>query len=263
MPTRRSGGTACATPASWRLTRPGSGRCWTRWSSGQPKNEYYLTDVVEHARARGWAVRRRRDAVDRGARRQLAGAARRRRGGAAGAAAAAAMAAGATLIGPETVFLAADTVLDAGRRGRALRGVRAGRARGAGRTHPAVLPSRGGRDRGRRADRAVRPAPARHAEIGDGAKVGNFVEVKNATLEPGAKANHLSLYRRRAGRRQGQHRRRHHHLQLRRLRQAPYRHRRRRVHRLQHGAGGAGDDRRGRRSSAPAARSTATCRPAA
>ena len=30
------------------------------------------------------------------------------------------------------------------------------------------------------------------SEIGAGAKVGNFVEVKNATLEPGAKANHLS-----------------------------------------------------------------------
>ncbi len=30
------------------------------------------------------------------------------------------------------------------------------------------------------------------AEIGEGARVGNFVEVKNATLGPGAKANHLS-----------------------------------------------------------------------
>jgi bifunctional UDP-N-acetylglucosamine pyrophosphorylase/glucosamine-1-phosphate N-acetyltransferase len=30
------------------------------------------------------------------------------------------------------------------------------------------------------------------SEIGAGAKVGNFVEVKNSSLEPGAKANHLS-----------------------------------------------------------------------
>ena len=36
------------------------------------------------------------------------------------------------------------------------------------------------------------PASGRESEIGAGAKVGNFVEVKNATLEPGAKANHLS-----------------------------------------------------------------------
>jgi bifunctional UDP-N-acetylglucosamine pyrophosphorylase/glucosamine-1-phosphate N-acetyltransferase len=30
------------------------------------------------------------------------------------------------------------------------------------------------------------------AEIGEGARIGNFVEIKNATLGPGVKANHLS-----------------------------------------------------------------------
>ena len=54
MPTTRSSGTACATPGSWRSMPPGSGRCWMPWSCRTPKNEYYLTDVVEHARARGW-----------------------------------------------------------------------------------------------------------------------------------------------------------------------------------------------------------------
>ena len=33
--------------------------------------------------------------------------------------------------------------------------------------------------------------------------IGNFVEIKEALIEAGAKANHLSLYRRRARRREG------------------------------------------------------------
>ena len=50
----------------------------------------------------------------------------------------------------------------------------------------------------------------------DGARVGNFVEMKNSTLGRGAKANHLDLSRRRHRRRAGERRRRHDHLQLRR-----------------------------------------------
>ena len=66
-----------------------------------------------------------------------------------------------------------------------------GHARGAGRLHPAVLPSRGAGHRpGAQIGPFARFRPG--SEIGAGAKVGNFVEVKNATLEPGAKANHLS-----------------------------------------------------------------------
>ena len=50
--------------------------------------------------------------------------------------------------------------------------------------------------------------------LGDGAKIGNFVETKAATLEAGVKVNHLSYIGDAACRRQHQHRRRHHHLQL-------------------------------------------------
>ena len=180
----RSGRTACATPVSWRSMPPGPTS--TPWSSGTPKNEYYLTDMVEHARAR-LGMRCRRDPLDRGDRRQLAQLAeaeavlqeRLRR---------AAMAAGVTLIGPDTVFLAADTVLEAE--------VEVGPyvVFGPGvRRKPASCRSAISRGwpSARRADRPfARFRPA--SEIGAGAKVGNFVEVKNSTLEPGAKANHLS-----------------------------------------------------------------------
>ena len=54
------------------------------------------------------------------------------------------------------------------------------------------------------------------------------------------------LRRRCRGRRAGQHRRRHHHLQLRRLRQVSHGDRRGRLHRIEHRAGRAGDDRRRR-----------------
>ena len=53
----------------------------------------------------------------------------------------------------------------------------------------------------------------------EGAKVGNFVEVKKATLGHGAKANHLHYIGDARVGEEGQHRRRHHHLQLRRVRQ--------------------------------------------
>ncbi len=52
------------------------------------------------------------------------------------------------------------------------------------------------------------------AAIGEGAHIGNFVEVKNTTIEKGAKANHLS-YLGDAQRGRGcQYRRGYHHLQL-------------------------------------------------
>ena len=46
------------------------------------------------------------------------------------------------------------------------------------------------------------------------AKVGNFCEVKKATIEAGAKVNHLTYIGDARDRREGQYRRRHHHLQL-------------------------------------------------
>ena len=84
------------------------------------------------------------------------------------------------------------------------------------------------------------------AEIAEDAHVGNFVEIKNAIVEEGAKANHLTyIGDARVGARR-QHRRRHDHLQLRRRLQAPHRDRRRRLHRLEHRARRAGHGRRRR-----------------
>jgi bifunctional UDP-N-acetylglucosamine pyrophosphorylase/glucosamine-1-phosphate N-acetyltransferase len=156
-----------------------------------PKNEYYLTDVVEHARARAWPRVALEmpwlEALGVNSQAQLAEAERvlqdRLRQ--------AAMGAGATLIGPETVFLAADTELAAG--------VEVGPYVVFG---PGVRVAEGARilpfchlegvtiGAGAQIGPFARFRP--HSEIGAGAKVGNFVEVKNATLEVGAKANHLS-----------------------------------------------------------------------
>ena len=114
------------------------------------------------------------------------------------------------------------------------------------RADPAVLPSRGRHGSAPARGSARSRGSGRAAEIGEGAHIGNFVEIKNATLEAGAKANHLSYIGDARVGAEDQHRRRHDHLQLRRLRQAPDRDRQRRVHRLQHGAGRPGHDRRRR-----------------
>ena len=63
--------------------------------------------------------------------------------------------------------------------------------------------------------RGLRPG----ATLGDESHVGNFVEVKNAVLGRGSKANHLTLYRRFGYRRAREYRRGHDHLQLRRREQ--------------------------------------------
>ena len=157
----------------------------------QPKGEYYLTDAVEHARARGWACTAIEGPYEAGlginSQAQLAEAeailqARLRR---------AAMAAGVTLTAPETVFLAADTELAAG--------VEVGPYVVFG---PGVTVAEGAQilpfchlvgvriEAGARIGPFTRVRPG--AEIGEGAHVGNFVEIKNARLEAGAKANHLS-----------------------------------------------------------------------
>jgi bifunctional UDP-N-acetylglucosamine pyrophosphorylase/glucosamine-1-phosphate N-acetyltransferase len=156
-----------------------------------PKNEYYLTDAVEHARARGWSCIAIEmpwlEALGVNSQAQLADAERvlqdRLRQ--------AAMAAGVTLIGPETVFLAADTELE--------EGVEVGPYVVFG---PGVRVAQNARilpfchlegvtiGAGAQIGPFARFRP--HSEIGAGAKVGNFVEVKNARLEAGAKANHLS-----------------------------------------------------------------------
>jgi bifunctional UDP-N-acetylglucosamine pyrophosphorylase/glucosamine-1-phosphate N-acetyltransferase len=157
----------------------------------QPKNEYYLTDIVEHARTFGWRCTAIEgpwlEGVGVNSQAQLAEAealmqTRLRQ---------AAMAKGVTLVAPDTVFLAFDTELAPGvevgpyvvfgpdvqvaERAQILsfchfEGVRIGP--------------------GARVGPFARMRPG--AEIGEGAHIGNFVEVKNAKIEAGAKANHLS-----------------------------------------------------------------------
>jgi bifunctional UDP-N-acetylglucosamine pyrophosphorylase/glucosamine-1-phosphate N-acetyltransferase len=156
-----------------------------------PKNEYYLTDAVEHARARGWSCTAVEmpwlEALGINSQAQLADAERvlqeRLRQ--------AALEAGVTLIGPETVFLAADTEFD--------EDVEVGPYVVFG---PGVRVARNARilpfchlegvtiGPGAQIGPFARFRPG--SEVGAGAKVGNFVEVKNAVLEAGAKANHLS-----------------------------------------------------------------------
>jgi bifunctional UDP-N-acetylglucosamine pyrophosphorylase/glucosamine-1-phosphate N-acetyltransferase len=157
----------------------------------QPKNEYYLTDIVADARRRGWACTAVEgpwiEGIGVNSQAQLAEAERliqeRLRH--------AAMANGVTLIAPATVFLAADTELGEGVEvapyvvfGPGVR-VAAG-ARILSFSHLVGVRVGPGAEIGPFA--RLRPG----AEIGERAKVGNFVEVKNATLEAGAKANHLS-----------------------------------------------------------------------
>ncbi len=155
------------------------------------RGEYYLTDVVALARAEGGRVA----AVEapyaelRGinSRAELADAEavvqRRLR--------AAAMAAGATLIAPETVFLSADTVLapDVTVHPNVVFGIGVTVAEGAEilsfshlvgcRIGPRAIVGPFAR---------LRPA----TDVGAGAHVGNFVELKGTVLGEGAKANHLS-----------------------------------------------------------------------
>jgi bifunctional UDP-N-acetylglucosamine pyrophosphorylase / glucosamine-1-phosphate N-acetyltransferase len=155
------------------------------------KGEYYLTDIVKLARGRGLVCRHieadAHELMGVNSRAELAEAeaqvqTRLRR---------AAMAAGATLLDPSTVWFSHDTRLG--------RDVTVG---------PSVVFGPGVRVGDRVEIRAfshlegatveddaivgpfarLRPG----ARVGKGAHVGNFVEIKNAVLEAGAKANHLS-----------------------------------------------------------------------
>ncbi|MFQ5534401.1 MAG: bifunctional UDP-N-acetylglucosamine diphosphorylase/glucosamine-1-phosphate N-acetyltransferase GlmU [Sphingomonadales bacterium] len=155
------------------------------------KGEYYLTDVIELARARGLAAAYAEADADEvlgvNSRAELAvGEAllqNRLR--------AAAMAEGATMIDPSSVFLSWDTRL-----GRDVvigpnvwfgPGVTVGdQVTINGFCHLEGASIEDGATIGPFA--RLRPA----AEIGKGARVGNFVEVKKASLGAGAKANHLS-----------------------------------------------------------------------
>jgi bifunctional UDP-N-acetylglucosamine pyrophosphorylase / glucosamine-1-phosphate N-acetyltransferase len=155
------------------------------------QKEYYLTEIVEIAHARGLVARAmiadEKEVMGVNDRAQLAqaeaalqGRLRRR-----------AMAGGATLIAPETVFLAYDAKI-----GRDVliephvvigRGVRI--EDGAiirAFSHLEGAQVAGGASVGPFA--RLRPG----ADIAAGARIGNFVEIKQATIEAGAKVNHLT-----------------------------------------------------------------------
>ncbi|GGC55523.1 bifunctional UDP-N-acetylglucosamine diphosphorylase/glucosamine-1-phosphate N-acetyltransferase GlmU [Chelatococcus reniformis] len=155
------------------------------------KGEFYLTDVVEIARARGLGcavvVAPEDEVLGINDRLQLAAAeaalqARLRRE---------AMLAGATLQAPETVFLSADTRL--GRDVVVEPHVVFG---------PGVVVEDGAvihafsHLEGARLHRGAAIGPYARlrpgADVGEGARVGNFVELKNVSMGPGAKANHLA-----------------------------------------------------------------------
>ena len=179
----------------------------------QPKGEYYLTDIVEHAHARGWPCTAIEGPWEEGhgvnAQNQLAEAEavvqRRLRE--------AAMASGVIMPAPETVHLAADTELAPGVEvqpyvvfGPKVR-VEAGAViKSFSHLEGAIV----GKDGQIGPYARLRPG----SDIREGARVGNFVETKNAVLEKGAKANHLTYLGDAHNRRQDQYRSRHHHLQL-------------------------------------------------
>jgi bifunctional UDP-N-acetylglucosamine pyrophosphorylase/glucosamine-1-phosphate N-acetyltransferase len=155
------------------------------------KGEFYLTDVVKIARARGLPCR-----VVEASAEELAGINSRADLAAAEAIMQrrlrdAAMAGGATLIDPSTIFLSADTKI--GRDATIAPFVCFG---------PDVVIEEGAQilsfchlTGARVASGAIVGPFARlrpGAEIGENARIGNFVEIKNSTIGRGAKANHLS-----------------------------------------------------------------------
>ena len=177
------------------------------------KGEYYLTDIVALATARGWRCTAVEGPWEEGvgvnSQAQLADATRllqaRLRGRM--------LEAGVIMPAPETVHLAADTEVGTRRGGRALRCVRARRAgRGRG-GRPQLQPPRGGDRGGRGQRRPVRAAAARHAGGCEGA--GRQLR-RDQEREPRGRGQGQppDLSRRRQRRRGGERRRRHHHLQL-------------------------------------------------
>ena len=154
--------------------------------------EYYLTDLVEIAARSGLAARGvladEEEAMGVNDRVQLAA---RRSGDAGRACGAARCSAGATLIAPETVFLSMDTkigrdvliepnvvfgpgvTIDDGAVIHAFSHLEGAHVAAA----PRSAPTRG-----------CGPARTSRAK----AKIGNFVEIKSASIEAGAKVNHLS-----------------------------------------------------------------------
>ncbi len=155
------------------------------------QNEYYLTDIVEIANARGQMARalvaKENEVMGVNDRAQLAVAEAvlqdrlRRR----------AMAAGATLTAPETVFLSFDAKIgrDVLIEPHVVIGPRCSIEDGA------VIKAFSHLEGARVAGGAIVGPFARlrpGADIGSHAKIGNFVEIKQSAIEEGAKVNHLT-----------------------------------------------------------------------
>ncbi len=157
----------------------------------QPKGEYYLTDIVQHARERGWICTAIEGPWEEGhgvnSQSQLAEAEavmqRRLREDA--------MDRGVIMPAPETVHFAADTELAPGVEVQpyVVFGPKVRAAKGA------VIKSFShleGADVGEGAQVGPYARLRPGSEIGERARIGNFVETKNAVVEPGAKASHLT-----------------------------------------------------------------------
>jgi bifunctional UDP-N-acetylglucosamine pyrophosphorylase/glucosamine-1-phosphate N-acetyltransferase len=155
------------------------------------QNEFYLTDIVEIANARGLTARvliaKENEVMGVNDRAQLAAAeaalqdSLRRR----------AMAAGATLTAPETVFLSFDAAI--GRDVLIEPHVVIGP--GCRIEDGAVIRSFSHLEGARVASGAIVGPFARlrpNADIGANARIGNFVEIKQSAIEEGAKINHLT-----------------------------------------------------------------------
>ena len=155
------------------------------------KGEYYLTDIVEIARREGGVCK-----VVRCAERDVQGVNSRIELAAAEAAfqdgrRTALLESGVTMTAPETVFLSYDTEISPDVMiepnvvfGPKVRVEKNAKIRAFSHLEGAVV--RQGAEIGPYA--RLRPG----ADIGSNAKIGNFVEVKNVTVETGAKANHLA-----------------------------------------------------------------------
>ena len=159
--------------------------------NGNAKGEYYLTDIVEIARAEGRSVRaieaEASEVLGVNTRVELAAVEllwqqRRRRE---------VMLAGVSLVAPETVFLAFDTALAADVLVEPNVVFGPGVTVGAGSTIHAFSHIEGAAiAENVSVGPFARLRPG--TELADGAKVGNFCETKNAKLGQGAKLNHLS-----------------------------------------------------------------------
>ncbi|WP_341895985.1 bifunctional UDP-N-acetylglucosamine diphosphorylase/glucosamine-1-phosphate N-acetyltransferase GlmU [Ferrovibrio terrae] len=160
-------------------------------SDKNPQGEFLLTDTVEHANAKGWTCRVvEADPVEvmgintRGEL-SIAEAAMQQR------LRAAAMAAGVTMTAPETVYLRSDTKLgrDVTIEPFVVFGPKVSVADDVViRSHSHIEGATIARGATIGPYARLRPG----ARIAEGAHIGNFVEVKNADIEAGAKVNHLT-----------------------------------------------------------------------